>query len=103
MARKLHADDIRRLGFEWPKYPLIQSYAAVEDGKADLAKTIEDLRSSRAFYEKQIADAYAFKTQTGADYADFTDRFDDYVRMARELGEAVSYLESIIEAAEHKD
>ena len=40
--------------------------------------------------------AYAFKRNTGADYADFTDRFDEYARMERELGQAVAHLEEIV-------
>jgi hypothetical protein len=35
-----------------------------------------------------------------ADYSDFTDRFDDNARMNRELGQAISCLEEIIEAVE---
>jgi hypothetical protein len=46
----------------------------------------------------KITAAYNFKTQTGADYADFTDKFDDYVRMERLLSEAISYLEDIMRA-----
>ena len=37
--------------------------------------------------------------QTGADYSDFTDRFDEYARMNRELGKAISFLDEIVQAA----
>lgn len=100
MIQKLPVDEIRNLGFEWPKYALIEARCVVEQGMVDLARSIEDMRSSRAYYKKQINDAFAFKMQTGADYADFTNRFDDDVRMEHQLGEAISYLESIVEAAE---
>ena len=46
----------------------------------------------------ELNEAFAFKMRSGADYSDFTDRFDDYARMDRELGQAISYLEEIIDA-----
>lgn len=100
MARKLSAHDIQNLGFDWPKYALIEEYCVIEDGKVDLTRTIERMQSSRAYYKKQLDEAFAFKMQTGADYSDFTDRFNDNARMNRELGQAISYLQEIIEAAE---
>ena len=99
MARKLSANDILGLGFDWPKYVLIEEYCVMEDGKVDLTRTIEGMRSSQAYYQKQLHDAFNFKMQFGVDYSDFTDRFDDYARMNRDLGMAISYLEEIIEAA----
>lgn len=100
VARKLSAHDIQNLGFDWPKYALIEEYCVIEDGKVDLTRTIERMQSSRAYYKKQLDEAFAFKMQTGADYSDFTDRFNDNARMNRELGQAISYLQEIIEAAE---
>jgi hypothetical protein len=99
MSPSLSVGEIRKLGFDWPKYSLIEETCLVQEGKVDLASTLEKLRSSRAFYRGQLAQAYAFKMQTGADYADFTDRRDDYARMERELGTAIAYLERIIEAS----
>ena len=100
MVQRLSVGDIRKLGFDWPKYALIDEYCVVEGDKIDLGKTIERLQSSRAYYRKQLNEAFAFKMQTGADYSDFTDRFDDNARMDRELGQAISYLDKIIKAAE---
>ena len=100
VARKLSARDIRNLGFDWPKYAIIAEYCVMEDGKVDLTKTTERLQSSRAYYKRQLNEAFAFKMQTGADYSDFTDRFDDNAKASRELGQAISYVEAIIEAAE---
>ena len=54
------------------------------------------MENSRAFYRKQLNDAYKFKVQTGADYSDFTDRYDEYARMERRLSEAIRYLEGIV-------
>ena len=65
----------------------------------DLTKTIKRLESSQAYYRKQLNEAFAFKQQTGADYSDFTDRFDEYARTERELGQAVAYLQEIVETA----
>jgi hypothetical protein len=56
------------------------------------------MQSSQAFYQKQINEAYAFKIQSGADYSDFTDRFDDIAQMERQLGQSIAYLEEIIAA-----
>jgi hypothetical protein len=99
VIQKLSVYDIQSLGFEWPKYALVQEYCVFEDGRIDLTRTIERMESSRAYHKRQLDEAFAFKMQTGADYSDFTDRFDDYARMDRELGQAISYLQEIIEAA----
>ena len=98
MAGNLSTQEILSLGFEWPKYAVIEKYCVMEDGKVDLTGTIEKMQSSRAYYRKQVNQAYAFKQQTGADYSDFTDRFDDNARAERELSQAISYLEKIAEA-----
>lgn len=99
MAPRLSANEIRGLGFDWPKYALIEEHSVMEGGKVDLVSTIEGMQSSRAFYQGQLNAAFAFKTQTGADYSDFTDRFDEYARMHRDLGVVIAYLEEIVAAA----
>jgi hypothetical protein len=96
MAYKLTVSAIRDLGFDWPKYAQIEEYCVMEEGKVDLTSTLEAMETSRAFYQGQLNAAFNFKQQTGADYSDFTDRFDDYARMHRDLGVAVSYLEEIV-------
>jgi hypothetical protein len=103
MVRKLSIQDIQNLGFDWPKYTLIEEYQVLEDGKVHLSRTIERMQSSRAYYRKQLNQAFNFKQQTGADYSDFTDRFDDDARMERELGQAIAYLREIGEAIEAAD
>ncbi len=103
MVRNLSARDIRDLGFDWPKYAMIEEYKVIEDGKVDLSRTIEKMQSSRSYYRKQLNQAFNFKQQTGADYADFTDRFDDNARMERELGQAIAYLQEIKAAIEAAD
>jgi hypothetical protein len=97
---KLPVHEIQSLGFDWPKYALLEKYCIPEDGKVDLTRTMERLQSSRAYYKRQLDEAFAFKMQTGADYSDFTDRFDDNARMHRELGQAISYLGEIIDSTE---
>ena len=98
MAPKLSVRELRAMGFDWPKHALIEEYCLMEHGKVDLDGTLQSMQSSRAFYRGQINQAFNFKQQTGADYSDFTDRFDEYSRRSRELGEAIAYLEEIIEA-----
>ena len=98
MAPKLSARELRGLGFDWPKHALIEDHCFMEHGKVDLDRTLESMQSSRSFYRGQINQAFNFKQQTGADYSDFTDRFDEYSRMNRELSAAIAYLEEIIEA-----
>ena len=98
MDNRPSVDQIRQAGYEWPKLSLIDQYTEIEEDQVDLAATLEKLRASRAFYRGQLNAAYAFKRNTGADYADFTDRFDEYARAERELGQAVAYVEEIVEA-----
>ena len=95
MGDKLSTAAVRALGFEWPKHDLVAQYAVTDGGRVDLPRTLEAMRSSRAFYRKQLNDAYRFKQQTGADYADFTDRFDEYARMERDLRQAIAYVQEI--------
>lgn len=92
----MRVDEIQKLGFEWPKYPIIEEYCLVEDGLVDLNGSLKKMRWNRDYYQKQIDDAYNFKVQTGADYSDFTDKFDDYVRLKNQLRAAIAYLEEII-------
>ena len=96
MAIILTENQIRALGFDWPKTATIQEYCIIENVGVNIDKSLDHLRQSRAFYKKQITAAFNFKTRTGADYSDFTDKFDDYVRMERLLGEGIKYLEQIL-------
>jgi hypothetical protein len=96
---KLTAAEIRNLGFEWPKFSQIEEHLVIEDGKFDLLRTLDRLQSSQAYYKKQLDEAFAFKMRTGADYSDFTDRFDDDARIHRELDQAITYLQEIVAAA----
>ena len=96
MTRKLSERELQGLGFDWPKHALIAEYCVIKDGKVDLDRTLESMQSSRSFYRGQINQAFTFKQQTGADYSDFSDRFDDYVRMESQLGKAISYIDAII-------
>ena len=96
MRGLMSENQIRRLGFEWPKYALVKEYLDSADGVIDLDKMVAKMENSRAFYRKQLNDAYQFKIQTGADYSDFTDRYDEYARMERRLSEAIRYLEGIV-------
>ena len=98
MILMLSVSEIRSRNYEWPKYALVAEYAVIEEGQVDLSTTLENLRSSRSFYRRQLNAAYAFKRNTGADYSDFTDRFDEYARIERELGQAIAYLQEIAEA-----
>jgi len=86
------------MGFDWPKHALIEEHCFTEHGKVDLDRTLDSMQSSRSFYRGQTNQAFNFKQQTGADYSDFTDRFDEYARKNRELGAAIAYLEGIIAA-----
>ena len=98
MENIISAKRIRGLGFDWPKTATVQEYTIVENGGVNIDKSLANLRKSRAFYKNQITAAYNFKTRTGADYSDFTDKFDDYVRMERLLNEDIKYLEQILAA-----
>jgi hypothetical protein len=93
---KLSVNKVTRLGFEWPKYAVIEELCIVEDGRVDLSKTLENLRSRRTYYRNRLVQAFNFKMQTGADYSDFTDRYDDDARADRELAQAISYLEEMV-------
>ena len=97
-APKLSAREIQGLGFEWPKYALIQEYCVLEAGKVDLGSTIRRMQASRDYYGKQLAEAFAFKMRHSVDYSDFTARHDDDARIEHELGGAIRYLEDILEA-----
>ena len=99
VIRTMSAQDIENLGFDWPKYAVIEEYYVIEDGEVDLVRRTKGMRSSQACYRNQLDAAFTFKTCTGADHSDFTDRFAD-PRMDRGLGQAMSCLEEIIEAAE---
>ena len=86
------------MGFDWPKYALVDKQTVIVEGRIDLQTMLESLELTRAFYRRQLNQAYKFKQQTGADYADFTDRRDEYARMYHAAETAIKYLEAIIAA-----
>lgn len=98
MAQLTPLQDIRAVGFEWPKFQTIEEACVGDEGHVDLPATLETLRSSLAFCQGQLNQAYNFKVRTGADYSDFTDRFDEYVRSRTKLKIAVAYVTEIVEA-----
>ena len=103
MSLLIGADEIRDLGFEWPKYLLIKERCVIEHGKMDLIRSLDEMRSGQAFYMKQLSDAFKFKTQHSADYSDFTDRFDEYAQNKERIDEAIAYLEEIKLAVENSE
>jgi hypothetical protein len=103
MGERMTANEIRQLGFDWPKYAIVEEYLDSDDGSIDITKTIEKMEISQAFYQKQLNDAYAFKMNTGADYSDFTDRFDEYARIKWRLREAINYLKEILRARDDSE
>jgi hypothetical protein len=98
MGQFTSIEAIRRKGFSWPNDATVESHSIVQAEGVDLQATLEKLISSRDFYQGQINEAFRFKSQTGADYSDFTDRFDEYSRSLRRLKRSVSYVQQIIEA-----
>lgn len=100
MTPLIEPEAIHALGFDWPKYPLIEEHVRCSQGKVDLDKTLQALRSSQAYYQKQLTEAFNFKMQHSTDYSDFTDKHEDNARMKRLLGDAIDYLESIIQAVD---
>jgi len=101
---KLTALEIKNLGFDWPRYSLIREYAVItEDGKIVLTNTLEALQGHQAYYQQQVNQAYAFKQQTGADYADFTNRFDEFAGKLHQYQQASNFISQIIQAAEQQD
>ena len=99
MAQELTFAEILSLRPDWPRYALVEKYAAQEGGKVDLDRAIERMKSSRAYFKNELAEAFSFKTQHGVDYSDLTDRFDDNARMVRELDLAISYLKELVAEA----
>jgi hypothetical protein len=99
MAQDLTLVEILGSRHDWPGSALVPKHAVFDGDTVDLRKTIDRMVSSRAYYQRQLAEAFAFKTRYGADYSDFTDRFDDNARTVRELDLAISYLEELAEEA----
>lgn len=93
------AEEIREMGFEWPKLPVIQEEQILRQGKVDLVATLETLESSHAFYRRQTSDAFNFKSRYAADYSDFTDRYDEYASKLHQYGRAITYIQGVIQAA----
>jgi hypothetical protein len=103
MTRKLSVRELGEIGFDWPNHALIGEHGVMVEGKIDLDRTLASMQASHAFYQGQINQAFNFKQQTGADYSDFTERFDEYARMKRALGEAIAYVQEIIDTVAGAD
>jgi len=94
------AEEIREMGYEWPKFPAIQANLALRQEKVDLEALLEKMESSCAFYRRQTNEAFAFKSRYGADYSDFTDRYDEYALKYHQFRQAIAYVRGIIQAAQ---
>lgn len=95
MAQELTLAEILSLRPDGSGSAVVLKHAVLDGDTVDLRKTIERMESSRAYYRRELAEAFAFKTRHGADYNDFTDRFDDNARTVRELDLAISYLQEL--------
>jgi chromosome segregation ATPase len=89
-------DELRKLGIDWPMNSLIHEHAVLENGQINLQSTVDKLKSKKAYYDGQLREAFNFKMKHGADYSEFTDQYDEYARMSRQLEESISYLEEIM-------
>lgn len=101
MGTRSSAEEIRSLDYDWPNV-LFEESMVVEGAKVDLVRTIEGKEKSQAFFRRQLNEGFTFKMQTGADYGDFTDRFDEYARMERGLSETISRLARILGATDQQ-
>ena len=100
MAQNVTADKFRSLGVDWPGHYAIEEKCVIEDGKVNVARTIEILEDDRDFYKIRPDQAYASKMKYGVNYADFTDRHEHDSQMFYKLGQAISYLKEVEEAVE---
>ena len=63
LEQSISVEELTHLGIDWPKYPLIQENALVENERVNLKSTIDKLRSSLAYYDGQITDDCTEKTR----------------------------------------
>ena len=98
MTRKYTETEITARGFSLADFPVIALNLVKDEGMIDLVGTLGNLRSGRDYHQMQISQAHRFKTQTGADYSDFTDQFDEHVRLLGEYDQAIEYVQEIIKA-----
>lgn len=96
----LSVNDIQQLGFDWPRYEVVEKNCIIKDGMIDLAASIKRMEESRAFYQRLMDEAFAFKSKYGVDYSEFTDRHEDNTQNYNEYNQAISYLTEILQATE---
>lgn len=96
MTQEYLETELTARGFSLSKFPVIGLNLVQDGGMIDLVKTLENLRLGRDYHQTQINQAHRFKTQTGADYSDFTDQFDEHVRLLGEYDRAIEYIREII-------
>jgi hypothetical protein len=100
------ATQIKQAGFEWPRYEAITANVVRSWGRIDLAQTLANLDKGRAFHQRQIDEAYAFRQMarssgaSAADYDDFTDTRDDHFTKLQEHERAIEYINEIVTAFE---
>lgn len=100
MSIKLSQAEIKALGFDWEDSATLAAYQVMAEGNIDLEQTVANMKQSRSYQQGQVNAAYRFKQQTGADYADFTDKRDDHARQLWQVRQAIQYVERIIAAAQ---
>lgn len=90
------ADQLRGLGLDGVS--AIAELAELDGERFDPAKTLERLRMSLAFYERELEEMYKFAATWRAPIEEVTDNAPDYRAMAARLREAIKLLEGHVHA-----
>ena len=97
--RKIRLFELREIldaGFVWPAS--VRERAVTIQGKVDLYATLARLEADRDWIERRVNDAISFKQQSGLDYEEFTDTFDDDTAKLYASRAAIAHVRDCIEA-----
>lgn len=95
----LSEEQIRALGFEWPRLDILREEAVVtEDGRVDLSTTLATLQAGIQSLRPKVRAAQRFKDDTSADYSEFSDVYDASAAHLFDLESGARHVQRILEA-----
>ncbi len=95
----LSEEQIRALGFEWPRLAILREEAVVtEGGRVDLSSTLTQLQAGIESLRPKVRAAQRFKDDTSADYSEFSDDYDALASRLFDLERGARHVRHILEA-----
>ena len=83
--------EIKNLGIKIPENRIIQDLLSTKETQLYLDEVLINIERSRNFHKEQIEQALQFKQNSGMNFSDFTDQFEEHVSNFNECEDALKF------------